>query len=76
MGRTCPTYRMLLESEIEGWRTFRDGLSDEDRSALEWIFDSARKRASACSAVCKLNPFETIVACALVALAREDGLGK
>jgi hypothetical protein len=69
MGRTCPTYRMLLESEIEGWRHFRDGLSEEDREALDRIFDSARRRASACSAMCRLNPFESVVACTLAELA-------
>lgn len=74
MGRTCPTYRMLLESEIEGWRKFRDGLSEEDREALDRIFDSTRRRASACSAICRLNPFEAVVACTLVDLA--DGLDK
>jgi hypothetical protein len=68
MGRTCPTYRMLLEQEIGSWKMFRDSLSDEDRRALDWIFDEARKHASACSAGCRLNPFESIAMCALVSL--------
>jgi hypothetical protein len=62
---------MLLESEIEGWRPFREGLSEEDRAALDWIFDSTRRHASACSAICRLNPFESVVACALVCMAEK-----
>jgi len=72
MGRTCPTYRMLLEEEIASWGGFRAALGKEDRAALDRLFDSARRHASACSFACRLDPFEGMVVGMLVSLADDD----
>ncbi|MDG6226002.1 MAG: hypothetical protein QCI82_10890 [Candidatus Thermoplasmatota archaeon] len=68
MGRTCPTYRMLLEFEIDGWRDYSRSLEGRDKEALEWLFDAARRRASACGAACRLNPFEAMIMAFMVSI--------
>jgi len=71
MGKTCPTYRMLLEDEIRSWETFRRALRKEDREAFDRLMDMVRNHASASSNAARLNPFEAMVMAALVDLARE-----
>jgi hypothetical protein len=71
MGKTCPTYRMLLEDEIRSWETFRRALRKEDQEAFDRLMDMVRNHASASSNAARLNPFEAMVMAALVDLARE-----
>jgi hypothetical protein len=71
MGRTCPTYRMLLDEEIASWEHFRRALRKEDREAFDELMDSVRNRASASSNAARLNPFESMVMAALVELMRK-----
>jgi hypothetical protein len=71
MGKTCPTYRMLLEEEIRSWETFRRALRKEDQEAFDRLMDMVRSHASASSNAARLNPFEAMVMAALVDLARE-----
>lgn len=47
MGKTVPSYRMALESEIGRWQGFAKALRVEEREAFEAIMDSYRSYASA-----------------------------
>jgi len=71
MGKTCPTYRMLLEQEISTWEPFRRALRKEDQEAFDRIVKGARERGSASSNGARLNPFESLVMSALVDMMRE-----
>ena len=71
MGKTCPTYRMLIEDEIRTWGPFRKALRKEDQEAFDSIMSMIRNHASASSNAARLNPFESMVMAVLVDLARE-----
>jgi len=47
MGRTVPSYRQALESEIERWRGFRKGLRGKDAEAFDRMMNACRMFASA-----------------------------
>jgi hypothetical protein len=49
MGKTVPSYRIALESEIAKWQGFAKALRVEDREAFEAIMDACRNHASAAS---------------------------
>ena len=51
MGRTIPTFRMLLEQEISSWSDFRRALRPEERKYYDAIMDIARLKADAGSNV-------------------------
>ena len=76
MGKTCPTYRMLMEDEISSWRDYRKALRREDQEAFDAIMDSARKHASASQIACRMNPFEAMVMSALIDLVKEERAGR
>ena len=42
MGRTSMPFGHVLESERGGWNEFRKRLSEEDREALERLFDKTK----------------------------------
>ena len=56
MGRTVPSFRVLLESIVLDLATFRRALRGEDRSAFDIIMNMARKHASSSTAVSKKPP--------------------
>jgi hypothetical protein len=68
MGKTCPTYRMLMEDEISSWLDYRKALRREDQEAFDEIMNSARNHASASQIACRMNPFETMIMSALIDL--------
>jgi hypothetical protein len=47
MGRTVPSYRQALESEIERWKSFRKGLRRKDAEAFDQMMNACRLFASA-----------------------------
>jgi hypothetical protein len=48
MGRTVPSFRMVLEGEIASWREFRGSLrSIGSREDLDGMFDQARTNCMA-----------------------------
>ena len=47
MGRTVPSYRQALESEIERWKGFRKGLRRKDAEAFDRMMNACRLFASA-----------------------------
>ena len=62
MGKTVPSYRMAIESEIHHWKSFRDALpSDEEKQAFETIMDMCRNHATAGSNACNPILFEPMV---------------
>jgi len=47
MGKTVPSYRMALETEIARWQGFARALRAEEREAFEALMDACRTTASA-----------------------------
>lgn len=47
MGRTIPSYRVVLEEEVKAWRGFQDALRAPDREVFENLLDQCRLYASA-----------------------------
>jgi hypothetical protein len=47
MGKSVPSYRMALETEIARWRGFGKALRVEEREAFEAVMDACRSYASA-----------------------------
>ncbi|MFQ5998380.1 MAG: hypothetical protein ACE5KO_03655 [Candidatus Bathyarchaeia archaeon] len=47
MGRTIPSYRMIVENEIESWKKFGRALRPEDRVLFEEMFNACIIYASA-----------------------------
>lgn len=50
MGRTVPSYRMILEEEIDKWKGFVRALREDDRAYFEDLMNSCRRYASAAGA--------------------------
>ena len=47
MGRTIPTFRMMLEKEIASWAEFRRALRPDEKKIFDKIMNSARLKADA-----------------------------
>ncbi len=58
MGRTVPSFRIALESEIKDWGKFKRSLRGEDRRGLQEIFNISRCYTSASSSAVRLFKFE------------------
>jgi len=58
MGRTIPSYRIILEEELKRWERFRDALRIDEREVFEDMMDKCRRRASAAGAACFPIPSE------------------
>ncbi len=61
MGRTVPTFRMVLEHVIGDWRAFRRALRIHDKAAFDAMMNRARLHAAAASNAARLNPLEALV---------------
>jgi len=70
MGRTVPTFTMVLQQEMEGWSKFRRGLRKEDQEALDDLFRAARLQLAGSAYAARPIPFESIVMAMLVAQQR------
>jgi len=60
MGRTVPSYRQALESEVERWRSFRKALRKEDAEAFDRMMDACRLFASAGSMATRPSMLEAM----------------
>jgi hypothetical protein len=50
MGRTVPTFRQLIEQELQRWRSgFGRALRQEERRFLELLFNRVRRYLQACT---------------------------
>ena len=60
MGRTIPSFRMLLQEEIASWSRFRSILSKEEREFFDEMLNQSRLHASAASTTLRLTKFEAM----------------
>jgi hypothetical protein len=60
MGRTVPSFRMLLEGIIGELSDFRRALRGEERIAFDALMNKARVHASSCTVVPTLDPMHAI----------------
>ena len=67
MGRTVPTFTMVLQQEMDSWSKFRRGLRKEDQDALDDLFRVARLQLDGSAYAARPIPFESIVMAMLVA---------
>jgi hypothetical protein len=67
MGRTVPTFTMVIQQEIDSWGKFRRGLRKEDQDALDDLFRSARMQLAGSAYAARPIPFESIAMCMLLA---------
>jgi hypothetical protein len=71
MGRTVPSFRMLLEGIIGELADFRRALRGEDRAAFDSLMNKARVHASSCTVVPTLDPMAAIFLSILVEQEKE-----
>ncbi len=60
MGRTIPSFRMLLDAEIARWREFRSKLPSEDKIIFDELMNSSKLHSSASSCSLRTNVFEAM----------------
>jgi hypothetical protein len=60
MGRTVPTFTMVIQQEMESWTKFRRGLRKEDQDALDNLFRAARLQLASSAYAARPIPFESI----------------
>jgi len=60
MGRTVPTYRMILEQVIKRWDNFRRALRKGDREIFDKIMNKARMHSSASVFNIQIDPTESM----------------
>lgn len=60
MGRTEPTFRLLLDRLELDWRDYKRGLTAEEQRLFEALFQKARAHASASSNAARTNPLEAV----------------
>lgn len=67
MGRTVPTFTMVIQQEMAGWSKFRRGLRKEDQESLDELFRAARMQLASSAYAARPIPFESIVMSMLLA---------
>ncbi len=70
MGRTVPTFTMVVQQEMESWSKFRRGLRKEDQEALDELFRAARLQLASSAYAARPIPFECIAMSMLLAQQR------
>ena len=71
MGRTVPSFRMLLEGIIKELSDFRRALRGNDRAAFDRLMNKAREHASSCTVVPTLDPMHAVFLSILVEQEKE-----
>lgn len=71
MGRTVPSFRVLLEEIILELSVFRRALHGEEKIAFDSIMNKARKHASSCTVAPTLDPMDAIFLSILVEQEKE-----
>ncbi len=66
MGRTVPSFRMLLDSIIMELGNFRRALRRHDQEVFDRIMDMAREHTSASTVAAAVDPMDTIVLSILI----------
>jgi len=67
MGRTVPTFTMVLQQEIESWGKYRRGLRREDQEAFDDLFRAARQQLASSAYAARPIPFESMAMSMLLA---------
>jgi hypothetical protein len=60
MGRTIPSFRIALDSEILSWKFFKNTLERDDKVRFEEMLNSSRLFASAGSFALRTSVFESM----------------
>ena len=71
MGRTVPSFRMLLEGIIEELSVFRRALRGEDKVAFDSLMNKARSHASSGTVTPMLDPMDAVFLSILVEQEKE-----
>ncbi len=71
MGRTVPSFRMLLEEIIVELSVFRRALRGEDKAAFDSIMNKARNHASSCTVAPTLDPMDAVFLSILIEQQKE-----
>lgn len=74
MGRTVPSFRVLLEEIIMELSVFRRALHGEDKAAFDSLMNKARKHASSCTVAPTLDPMDAVFLSVLVEQEKELNL--
>ncbi len=74
MGRTVPSFRVLLEEIILELSIFRRALHGEDKPAFDRLMNKARKHASSCTVAPTLEPMDAVILSILVEQEKELNL--
>jgi hypothetical protein len=61
MGRTLPTFNLVLQQEMEAWRGFRRALRAEEKEAFDGLFSRARAFAAEAGHAARPVPFDALV---------------
>ena len=61
MGRTVPSFRIVLAEEKQEWRPFRNALDKSDRKSFDEMWDIPSLYVSACSNSVQLVPLHPII---------------
>src|ERR687890_717549 len=61
MGRTVPSFRLVLATEKAEWKTFRSALDKSERKEFDQMWDIPRLYVSACSNSVQLVPLHPII---------------
>lgn len=74
LGRTVPSFRVLLEEIIIELSVFRRALRGEDKTAFDSLMNRARKHASSCTVAPTLDPMDAVFLSVLVEHEKELNL--
>jgi len=71
MGRTVPSFRILLEEIIVELSVFRRALRGEDKVAFDSLMNKARMHASSCTVAPTLDPMDAVFLSILIEQQKE-----
>jgi hypothetical protein len=61
MGRTVPSFRIVIAEEKQEWKDFRNALDKSQRKSFDEMWDIPRLYVSACSNSVQLVPLHPII---------------
>jgi hypothetical protein len=61
MGRTVPSFRIVIAQEMKEWKPFRDALDKKEMKEFDEMWDISRLYVSACSNSVQLVPLHPII---------------
>jgi hypothetical protein len=61
MGRTVPSFRIVISEEKQEWKSFRNALDKSERKSFDEMWDIPRLYVTACSNSVQLVPLHPII---------------